>query len=127
GQMRDALRYGRSFNVIHFATGFKIDIFLLGKDTFHAGELARSDRRNWELDGASSIGIQVASAEDTILEKLVWYQQGGCVSDRQWSDVLGIATTRTLDWAYLRSWAPQLGVDDLLERLAAEASQIHLE
>jgi hypothetical protein len=36
GQMRDALRFGRSFNAIHFASGFKIDIFPLQKDAFHA-------------------------------------------------------------------------------------------
>src|ERR1700744_1820575 len=36
GQMREALRFGRSFNAIHFATGFKIDIFPFAGDAFHA-------------------------------------------------------------------------------------------
>src|SRR5580700_6127268 len=112
GQMLDALRYGRSFNVIHFATGFKIDIFPLGKDSFHAGELARSERRVWEVDSAARIELRVSSAEDTILEKLIRYKRGGQVADRQWSDVLGVATTRPPDREYLREWAPRLGVVD---------------
>src|SRR5580658_5788545 len=124
GQMRDALRFGRSFNAIHFATGFKIDVFPLRKDAFHEGEMARSKKRVWEVDSTGSVELQVASAEDTILEKLVWYKRGGQISDRQWSDILGVATTRQLDREYLREWAPRLGVGDLLERLFDEAGQI---
>lgn len=126
GQMREAIRFGRAFNAIHFATGFKIDIFPLGKDAFHAGELARSERRVWEVDPTGRVELQVSSAEDTILEKLAWYKRGGQVSGQQWSDVLGIATTRQLDREYLRAWAPRLGITDLLERLFGEAGQIHL-
>jgi len=55
GQMRDALRLGRSFNVIHLASGFKIDIFPLRKDAFHEGELARSARSVWPVDAGSSV------------------------------------------------------------------------
>jgi hypothetical protein len=127
GQMREALRFGRSFNAIHFATGFKIDVFPLRKGAFHAGEMARSERRAWDVDSTDSVELRVASAEDTILEKLVWYKQGGQVSDQQWSDVLGVATTRQLDRDYMRVWAPRLGVGDLLGRLFSEASQIDLE
>jgi hypothetical protein len=126
GQMREAIRFGRAFNAIHFATGFKIDIFPLGKDAFHAGELARSEKRVWEVDLTGRVELQVSSAEDTILEKLAWYKRGGQVSGQQWSDVLGIATTRQLDREYLRAWAPRLLVSDLLERLFGEAGQIYL-
>jgi hypothetical protein len=127
GQMREAIRYGRSFNAIHFATGFKIDVFPLRKDAFHAGELTRSEKRVWEVDPTDSVELQVASAEDTIIEKLIWYKRGGQVSDQQWSDMLGVATTRQLDREYLLEWAPKLGVADLLERLFGEAGQIHME
>jgi hypothetical protein len=124
GQMRDALRFGRSFNVIHFASGFKIDIFPMQKDAFHAGELSRSERKVWHVDAESSVEIVVASAEDTILEKLIWYKRGGGISDRQWSDVLGIVASRPVDWAYLRQWAASLGVAELLERVFLEARSI---
>ncbi len=108
GQMREAIRFGRAFNAIHFVTGFKIDIFPLGKDAFHAVELARSEKRVWEIDSTGSVELQVSTAEDTILEKLAWYKRCGEVSGQQWSEVLGIATTRQLDREYMREWAPGL-------------------
>ncbi len=124
GQMREALRFGRAFNLIHFASGFKIDIFPLANDAFHEGELARAERKSWNLDPENTVELPAASAEDTIIEKLAWYKRGGETSERQWSDVLGIAASRPLDWEYLRTWAPHLGVTGLVERLFGEASQI---
>jgi len=63
-------------------------------------------------------------AEDTVLEKLAWYKRDGQTSDQQWSDVLGIVTTRELDREYLREWAPKPGGADLLERLFGEAGHL---
>lgn len=50
-------------------------------------------------------------------------RRGGEVSDRQWSDVQGVMELRDqdLDIGYLRQWAPELGVADLLERALTEA------
>jgi hypothetical protein len=63
-----------------------------------------------------------ASAEDTVLQKLSWYQQGFGISDRQWNDLAGVIRLRgsELDIAYLRKWAPHLGVSALLERALSE-------
>jgi hypothetical protein len=65
----------------------------------------------------------VATAEDTILAKLEWYRLGGDVSERQWCDVLGVMKVQAdrLDLAYLRQWAAQLNISDLLERAIKEA------
>ena len=120
GQMRDALLFERSFNLIHFTSGFKIDVFPLGSDGFHQGQMARAEPRNWAAVAGGSVELMVASAEDTILEKLIWYKRGGGTSDRQWGDVLGIVNTRPVDWEYLRHWAPDLGVAELLDRLHSE-------
>jgi hypothetical protein len=58
----------------------------------------------------------VKSAEDTILRKLLWFRHGGGVSDRQWSDVLGVLRTQgdRLDDEYLARWAAELGIEGLL-------------
>jgi len=65
----------------------------------------------------------VATAEDTILAKLEWYRMGGDVSEQQWRDVLGVMKVQAdrLDLAYLRQWAAQLNISDLLERAIKEA------
>ena len=67
--------------------------------------------------------VYVTSPEDVILSKLEWYRMGGEVSDRQWRDILGVLKTKLeqLDRAYLRQWAKELKVEDLLERAFREA------
>jgi hypothetical protein len=66
----------------------------------------------------------VATAEDTLLAKLDWYRLGGEVSERQWRDVLGILEVQagSLDLDYLRKWAKELRVSDLLERALTQSA-----
>jgi hypothetical protein len=49
---------------------------------------------------------------------------GGEASERQWRDIMGILKTRTgeLDLDYLRKWAVELKVSDLLERILKESA-----
>ena len=65
----------------------------------------------------------IASAKDTVLAKLEWYRMGDEMSDRQWNDVLNVIKVQgeRLGHDYLRRWAVQLGVTDLLERALDEA------
>jgi hypothetical protein len=61
-----------------------------------------------------------ATAEDTILAKLEWSKMGE--SERQFNDAANIAKVQkeNLDVAYLRRWAGDLKVGDLLNRLLQE-------
>jgi hypothetical protein len=63
------------------------------------------------------------SPEDLILGKLDWYRQGGEISERQWNDVLGVLRVQqdNLDLAYLRRWAVELGLPELLQRALSES------
>jgi hypothetical protein len=65
----------------------------------------------------------IASAEDTVLSKLVWYRKGNEVSEHQWRDVLGILEVQVdrLDLLYMRRWAASLDVADLLNRALVAA------
>ena len=80
-------------------------------------ELFRARPEAIEVEGKSTT-IRFATAEDTLLYKLVWYRQGGELSERQWSDVIGVIKVQgqQLDRAYLRHWAKHLKVGDLLDR-----------
>lgn len=120
--IRDAVRRRSSFNLLHFETGLKIDVFVAADSEYEARVRAR--RVLQPVGGGSSARpLWIASAEDTILAKLAWYRRGGEVSERQWSDIQGVMELRDrdLDIDYLRRWAPVLGVADLLERALREA------
>jgi len=114
--IRDAIRAHRSFNVIHLATLFKVDIFVAKEREFDRLQIAR--RSSYVLSAERNESAYVASAEDTILAKLEWYRMGDEVSDRQWKDILGVIKVQSdkLDMEYLRRGANLLKVADLLER-----------
>jgi hypothetical protein len=114
--IRHAIRTRSSFNVIHLATMFKVDIFISKNRPFDRQQLGR--RQAWIADPDSGRTIYVATPEDTVLSKLAWYRLGGEISDRQWRDILGVLAVQgdRLDLAYMRQWAVALDVSDLLER-----------
>lgn len=117
----DAVQRHSSFNILHRETMFKVDIFIPYPRSFLQSQLARAQRQAFELD--TKMSAIFASAEDTILSKLEWYRMGGETSERQWRDILGILKTRAgdLDLEYLKKWAKDLNVADLLERVLKEA------
>lgn len=116
----DAIRSHFSFNIIHRKTMFKVDVFIPLPRPFLHSQLARAERQVFTFD--SEVNARFASPEDTILAKLEWYRLGGEVSERQWRDVLGVMKVRAgdLDLDYLRQWAVELQVVDLLERALQE-------
>ena len=101
-----ALRaYGEEgmFNIVDFATGWKIDFIMRKSRPFSTEEFDR--RREEELDGVT---IFVASAEDIVVAKLEWAKLSE--SDRQLRDAAGILSSRTneLDLDYVERWAKEL-------------------
>ena len=120
--MRGAIDHHSSFNLIHYETAFKVDIFIRKTRAFDKMQLERRSTSVIAADPERS--VYVTSPEDTILAKLEWYRMGGEVSDRQWRDILGILKTRAgeLDIDYLKKWADELKVSDLLERVLNEAA-----
>ncbi|MCP5112137.1 MAG: hypothetical protein GY953_15010 [bacterium] len=122
GQIRSALDLGRSFNVIHFKSAYKFDIFPLGTDRYAQAQFGRRRFETTTLFGPTPIEFCVATAEDVILSKLRWYKLGGGISEQQWNDVLGVIAVQgeRLDLDYMREWAAYLEVADLLEEALVE-------
>ncbi|WKZ47893.1 MAG: hypothetical protein QY306_00830 [Anaerolineales bacterium] len=112
----ESIQRNSSFNIIHRETMFKVDVFIPRTRPFLESQLARAQKQSFAFD--TEVAAKFASPEDTILAKLEWYRMGGEVSDRQWRDILGVLKTREgeLDLDYLRKWASELKVTDLLER-----------
>lgn len=118
--IQDAIRRRSSFNIIHWPSAFKADLFVRKDRAFDASVLAR--RRLHPL--AEGRSLTLVSPEDVILLKLEWYRLGGGTSERQLEDVRGVLQMQAgkLDQAYLDHWAADLGVSDLLQRARQESS-----
>ena len=116
-RVRDALARRASFNVIHLETMVKVDVFVSKGRPFDRRAMGRA-RPLWPGAEAGGPALLLASAEDIVLAKLEWYRRGGEVSDRQWTDVLGVLRVggESLDRPYLETGAVELGVADLLVR-----------
>jgi len=120
--MESALRAGRAFNLIHIITALKFDIFPATTD-FHLAQLERAERRRLRLEGAAP--CWVTTVEDILLAKLSWYRDGGEVSERQWRDIVGVASANpAMDQPYLQLWAGRLGVAALLAKAQAAQQSI---
>lgn len=118
--MAESIRRRSSFNIIHRETMFKVDVFVPRFRPFLQSQFDRVHAQSFTFE--TEISAKFASPEDTILSKLEWFRLGGEVSERQWRDILGVLTARSgsLDLIYLRTWANELEVSDLLERALNE-------
>lgn len=116
--IRDAVRHGSSFNLIHHGSMVKVDVFVAKSRPYDVGALAR--RRRGRI---GDLEVDAATPEDVILSKLEWYESGGRTSERQWGDVLGLLRIHgdALDLPYLHRWASELHVGELLDRALAQA------
>jgi hypothetical protein len=119
--LHEAISHGSSANLVHLATGWKVDVFVCGDSPFDRAALDRGESRSIVV---GTRAFRVAAAEDILLRKLAWYRSGNEASDRQWSDILGILRVSgpRLDRSWLQRWAPVLGVSDLLERAEQQAA-----
>jgi hypothetical protein len=115
-----AIRTRRSFNAIHLSTVYKIDVFIAKATPFARQNMAR--RVSLEIPGLGR-SLWFSSPEDIVLHKLLWYADGGGVSDRQWYDLQGVLRLQgsRLDLSYLQTWAESLGIAELLARALKEA------
>jgi hypothetical protein len=115
--VREAVLDRRQFNIIHFASGLKIDVIVPKADDFERSR----QQRGRALKVGQDWQVRFASPEDVILRKLQYYQMGG--SEKHLRDIAGVLKIQgsRLDLGYIAEWAERLGVAeiwrDLLERM----------
>lgn len=112
---RDAWFRRSMFNIVDFASGWKVDLILRKSRPFSRMEF---DRRVQTM--LLGVPVFIASAEDTVVAKLEWSKMAGG-SERQRRDVAGIIAVRggELDRDYIERWASDLDLSD--EWAAAQA------
>ena len=117
----EAIRHHSSFNIIHFDSMMKIDIFVLKKREFDMEAFKRKKMDVQDI-GGSRFEYYISSPEDIILSKLEWFKMGGEVSERQWRDIIGVLKVQknNLDMEYLQKWINRLHLSDLWKRLLDE-------
>jgi hypothetical protein len=118
--VRSAIRDRSQFNLLHPASGNKIDFMLTRPNTWDDEQLRR--RRRIEFpQGANSFHAFVAAPEGVILGKLWYYSQGG--GERHLRDIDGIlrVTGADVDRSEVERWAETLGCRDVWQRLTEEA------
>lgn len=107
--LRNAIARRQQFNIIHPASGLKVDLFVQ-KDT----EFARTEsQRARRIRNEGNYDAWFGSPEDVLLNKLIYFQQGGGVSDKHLRDIAGMMRLlrEKLDRDYVTLWAAKLGVD----------------
>ena len=122
--IRDAIQRRSSFNLIHLATSFKVDVFVSRARPFDekAFDRARLSRLG---NQATELNVPMASTEDIMLAKLEWFRLGNEVSERQWEDLTRLFKLHreSVDFDYLEKFASELNVLDLLTRLKSENTE----
>lgn len=108
-----AVKKNFQFNVIHPASGLKIDFMVLSDSAF---DQSRRTRRR-ELSVLADGPTWFASPEDVILKKMVYHKEGG--SDKHLRDIAGVLRIQgdQLDREYVSRWAGDLNVLEIWTRI----------
>jgi len=109
----EAITHGRRFNLLDYASGDKVDFWILTREPFDQSRFARK-----RAEDVHSIRLKVSTPEDTILAKLRWAQLAGG-SEKQLADARSICEFQagSLDLDYIEKWADQLGLRDLWRQI----------
>ena len=104
--IREAISQRRQFNIIHPASGLKVDVIIPDGSEYDCLRM----RRRLRLDLLVDETAWFSSAEDVILKKLVFFRDGG--SEKHLRDIAGVLLIQRdrIDQAYLDEWSAKLGV-----------------
>src|SRR3990172_9183299 len=106
---RQAVLEQRQFNIIHPASGFKIDVIVAKQAPFDISRLSRAVR----MTTGEGLQVSFSSPEDIIVKKLDFYRMGE--SDKHLRDITGILKSRgsQLDYDYLAKWIGEFQLDEI--------------
>jgi hypothetical protein len=108
----DALKTQGQFNLIDFATGWKVDFIIRKHRAFSLEEFER--RIPMRILGVS---LDVTSPEDLLIAKLEWAKLGS--SERQIADAAGIVHLQgdALDISYVERWVNALSLHEQWQKV----------
>ena len=121
--LAEAVAQNGSWNIFYLPLFTKIDLFMLGRSPFQRSAFSRRSPLTVRADGAKLFSI---TPEDSVLQKLMWWRDGGQVSSTQWRDVVQVLRVggAALDTSYLDHWAREQGLEGELLRARREAAEV---
>lgn len=112
-QIEMNIRSSTLFNIFHTYTGIKIDFWFVERSEFERNKFKR--KKIIYIDNQK---INLISAEDLILNKLLWCK--GIKSERHLTDCKGMLKVQKneLDKTYLSMWVKKLKIEDLFKEIS---------
>jgi hypothetical protein len=92
------------FNILHYPSGYKADIYLAGSDPLHVWALPLRRRIPWN----GSLVLQVAPPEYVIVRKLEYFREGG--SSKNPADIRAMLAVTSVDLGVVGQWVERLGL-----------------
>jgi hypothetical protein len=106
---REAVLHRSQFNIIHPASGLKVDVIVPEPSAFNESRFVRLRR----VHAADDLDVCFASPEDAIIKKMDYYRQGG--SEKHLRDIAGVLkiSQDQIDMGYIAHWVREMDLDDL--------------
>lgn len=118
---RDAVRVRKQFNVLHPASGNKIDFMIARQDEW--GRLQMDRRQQGTIQ--AGLTVQIASPEDVIISKMRYYKEGG--SDKHLRDSAGVLAVQggNIDRTYIAHWSDHFGLTEIWQAIRKRVDDVY--
>ncbi|MGB3860695.1 MAG: hypothetical protein WBE11_07625 [Candidatus Aminicenantaceae bacterium] len=111
--MEKAIYRRHQFNIIHPASGLKVDVIISKRDDFDQSRFARIKK----LNVTETKSANFASPEDVIIKKLEYFKKGR--SEKHLRDIASMLkiSSELIDSAYITTWAKKLSLNEIWEEI----------
>ena len=115
-RIRQAVAARTQFNILHPASGLKIDIMIPAMDAFDRSRFARATLAHPADDSEATF----AAPEDVIIKKMQFYAKGG--SEKHLRDITGVlqVSGTEVDRDYVAEWADRLWLRAIWDQILAQ-------
>lgn len=110
--IKEAIKDKSMFNIIHLATALKLDFWVLTDEEFDKVRF----KRKIKVNILNQI-MEMASAEDTIIQKLRWYKLGPIEKHLVDAAFVYQIQRKNLDLKYLEKWIKELNLTKYYQKL----------
>jgi hypothetical protein len=107
--IKEAIERQGQFNIIHPASGLKVDVIIRQDTAFDNSRFGRLQH----IQPTDSYHANFAAPEDVIIKKMEYYREGG--SEKHLRDITGILkiSGESVDRNYISEWAQRMGLTEI--------------